>query len=188
MRPETSRWATAPCTPKETPNRRSQRPEVSSAGIELDVVARRGAANLSMRCPVVAGFCRLFVGNTHVSCRVGRLFRWSQACRRWTVDPSRNLRRFESLHLPPRARASNRPGRHGSSGRHADFPSWRCRVCARQSAAPTSTAVRYSNAIDFHWALVSSGAQIRAPTGLGDRHAPSSQRGGQGFEPPCSAP
>ena len=44
-----------------------------------------------------------------------RRFRWSQACSLGTVNPSRKLRRFESLHLPPHARASTRPGRHGSS-------------------------------------------------------------------------
>ena len=53
-----------------------------------------------------------------------------------------------------------------------------------QFAGPRSTAVQYSNAIDFERASLPSNAQIRAPTRLVDRHAPSSQRGGQGFESP----
>jgi hypothetical protein len=54
----------------------------------------------------------------------------------------------------------------------------------RYRAAPRSTAVLYSNAIDFYRALVPSSTQIRAQRSVGDRHAPSSQRGGQGFESP----
>src|SRR5450759_4557952 len=69
-----------------------------------------------------------------------------------------------------------------------DFQGWRCCVGARQSAAPRSTAVEYSNAIDFHWALVPSSAQIRAQTTLDDCDAGSSQRGGQGFESPQLRP
>jgi hypothetical protein len=49
-------------------------------------------------------------------------------------------------------------------------------------SAPRSTATLYSNPIDFHRSPVLSSAQIRAQTGLFDRHAQSSQRGGQGFE------
>jgi hypothetical protein len=47
-----------------------------------------------------------------------------------------------------------------------------------QFAQPRSTAVQYSNAIDFDRASLPSNAQIRAQTCLDDRHAPSSQRGG----------
>jgi hypothetical protein len=46
------------------------------------------------------------------------------------------------------------------------------------------TAVWYSNAPAFPRALVPLSAHIRAQRSLGDRHAPSSQRGGQGFESP----
>jgi hypothetical protein len=48
-------------------------------------------------CPAVAGRCRVSVGNTHVSFGVGRHFCWSQPCRPRTVNPSRELRRFESF-------------------------------------------------------------------------------------------
>jgi hypothetical protein len=44
-------------------------------------------------------------------------------------------------------------------------------------AEPRSTAVRYSNAIDFDKASLLSNAQIHAQTSSDDRHAPSSQRG-----------
>ena len=54
-------------------------------------------ANCSRRCPAVVGCHRLSVGNAHVSCRWKGRFRWSRACRRWTVNPSRKLRRFESF-------------------------------------------------------------------------------------------
>jgi hypothetical protein len=53
-----------------------------------------------------------------------------------------------------------------------------------QIAQPRSTAVQYSNAIDFGRASLPSNAQIHAQACLDDRHAPSSQRGGQGFESP----
>jgi len=53
-----------------------------------------------------------------------------------------------------------------------------------QFAGPRSTAAKYSNAVDFDRASLPSNAQIRAQTRLVDRHAPSSQRGGQGFESP----
>jgi hypothetical protein len=53
-----------------------------------------------------------------------------------------------------------------------------------QLAGPSSTAAKYSNASDFDRSLLPSNAQIRAQTRLVDRHAPSSQRGGQGFESP----
>jgi hypothetical protein len=51
-------------------------------------------------------------------------------------------------------------------------------------AEPRSTAVRYSNAIDYDKASLLSIAQIHAQTSLDDRHAPSSQRGGQRFASP----
>src|SRR5665647_2668304 len=57
-------------------------------------------------CPVVADYHRLSVGNAHVSCRWKGRFRWSRACRPWSVNPSRKLRRFESFtchHVPERA-------------------------------------------------------------------------------------
>ena len=53
-----------------------------------------------------------------------------------------------------------------------------------QFAQPRSTAVQYSNAIDFDRASLPSNAQIHAQTCLDDRHAPSSQRGGRGFGSP----
>lgn len=49
-----------------------------------------------------------------------------------------------------------------------------------QSGNWSSTAVQYSNAIDFDRASLPPNAQIRAQTRLGDLHAPSSQRGGSG--------
>jgi len=79
--------------------------------------------------------------------------------------------------------ATTRPGRHRRSAR---LPI--SQVGTVESAAPRSTAVWYSNAIVFHRSFVPSSAQIAAQTALADRPAPSSQRGGQGFEPPCSAP
>ena len=48
-------------------------------------------------CPAVVGCSRLSVGNTRGSCWGDRHSRWSQACRRWTVNPWRKLRRFESF-------------------------------------------------------------------------------------------
>jgi hypothetical protein len=53
-----------------------------------------------------------------------------------------------------------------------------------QFAGPRSTAAKYSNASDFDRTSLPSNAQIRAQTRLDDHHAPSSQRGGQGFESP----
>ena len=60
---------------------------------------RRGVMNAkcSMGCPVVDGSRRLSVGNTHGSLSGERRFRWSGACRPWSVNPSRKLRRFESF-------------------------------------------------------------------------------------------
>ena len=53
-------------------------------------------ANCLLGCPAVAGglgylwkCTRKFSGDRHC--------RWSQACRCWSVDPSRKLRRFESF-------------------------------------------------------------------------------------------
>ena len=51
----------------------------------------------SPKCPVVVGCGRVSVGNAHVSCRWKGRFRWSRACRSWSVNPSRKLRRFESF-------------------------------------------------------------------------------------------
>jgi hypothetical protein len=66
-------------------------------GVGIHVVARRVNANCSLRCPVVVGCGRLSVGNTHASCWGTGHSRWSQACRPWSVNPSRKLRRFESF-------------------------------------------------------------------------------------------
>ena len=64
----------------------------------LDVVARSSErANCSLGCPAVVGCSRLSVGNTHGSVLVDRHRRCSPACRSWTVNPSRKLRRFESF-------------------------------------------------------------------------------------------
>jgi hypothetical protein len=52
-----------------------------------------------------------------------------------------------------------------------------------QFAGPRSTAAKYSNAIGFDRVSLASNAQIRAQTGLVDRHAPSSQRGVRGSSP-----
>ena len=49
------------------------------------------------QCPAAVGCRRVSVGNAHVSCRWKGRFRWSRACRRWSVNPSRKLRRFESF-------------------------------------------------------------------------------------------
>jgi hypothetical protein len=47
--------------------------------------------------PAVVGRCRMFVGNTHGSLEGKGRLRWSQPCRPRTVNPSRELRRFESF-------------------------------------------------------------------------------------------
>jgi len=57
-------------------------------------------------------------------------------------------------------------------------------VASPPVARRRGTAVWYSSAAAFPRALVHLSAQIRAQRSLGDRKAPSSQRGGQGFESP----
>ena len=94
--------------------------------------AFRHRGRCSPRGPVVAGFRRLSVGNAHVSCRWKGRFRWSRACRRWTVNPSRKLRRFESFtchRVRERTSDLRRRGRRPSFlylvGVSKTAPSWR---------------------------------------------------------------
>ena len=54
-------------------------------------------ANCSLGCPAVVGCSRRSGGNTHGSLLADRHCRCSRACRRWSVNPSRKLRRFESF-------------------------------------------------------------------------------------------
>jgi len=59
-----------------------------------------------------------------------------------------------------------------------------CLGCIASARRAQKYSSWYSNAAVFPRALVPLSAQIRAQRSLGDRHAPSSQRGGQGFESP----
>jgi len=71
----------------------------------------------SPKCPAAVGCRRVSVGNAHVSCRWKGRFRWSRACRRWSVNPSRKLRRFESFtchHVRERAFDQRKRGRRPS--------------------------------------------------------------------------
>ena len=91
--------------------------------------------------------------------------------------------------LPPRARRPWRAGGRDIIRAEVCCGAWRVSPTsqlAAESAASRNTAAKYSNAIVFHRASLPSIAQIRAQISLDDRHAPSSQRGGQGFVP--SAP
>ena len=79
----------------------------------LRVIDRRSVRLRS----VVVGCRRVSVGNAHVSCRWKGRFRWSRACRRWSVNPSRKLRRFESFtchHVRERAFDQRKRGRRPS--------------------------------------------------------------------------
>ena len=72
-------------------------------------------------CPVVADYHRLSVGNAHVSCRARKRLGWSARCRPWSVNPSRELRRFESFTCHRvRERASDLRKR----GRRPSFYTW----------------------------------------------------------------
>ena len=59
-------------------------------------MARSSERELRAGCLVVAGG-RLSAGNAHRSCWGERCFCWSEVRLRWSVDPSRKLRRFESF-------------------------------------------------------------------------------------------
>jgi hypothetical protein len=69
----------------------------SGRGVGLDVMARCLSANFA---PGASGCSRILSavwGNTGGSCWRKQRFRWSQACRSRSVNPSRKLRRFESF-------------------------------------------------------------------------------------------
>jgi hypothetical protein len=70
--------------------------DISSSASSLGVVKTGGGRERDVLFGA-SGCGRLSVGNTHGSCWGTRHSRWSQACRPWSVNPSRKLRRFESF-------------------------------------------------------------------------------------------
>ncbi len=110
---------------------------------------RIGSARYSVpmprKCPVGPGRRRLFVGNTHGSCWGTGHSRRSQACRRWSVNPSRKLRRFGSNPFTCHHVLGPQLGRVVTEVRRPpDFPSRPSRAGARQvrSAEKYTMALR----------------------------------------------